>query len=144
MRDAICIIFNSFNLFQKWMPFVFQTRSRLDEESEATLLTALTEILDSVDDETLSPFDTLPDTGLFSDQRLRDNSPVGKTKSGSVCVIQNQLRIKSNQLSYSETLCEYSPRCSWFDENQGYCFYFGFIWKSWWKWCQWEDVIVVL
>nr|XP_046195418.1 peroxisome proliferator-activated receptor gamma coactivator-related protein 1-like [Oncorhynchus gorbuscha] len=58
-----------------------ETRSRLDEESESTLLTALTEILDSVDDETLSPFDTLPDTGLFSDQRLRDNSPLRRLLS---------------------------------------------------------------
>nr|XP_029499985.1 peroxisome proliferator-activated receptor gamma coactivator-related protein 1-like [Oncorhynchus nerka] len=67
-----------------------ETRSRLDEESESTLLTALTEILDSVDDETLSPFDTLPDTGLFSDQRLRDNSPVGKNQVW-VCVCDSEL-----------------------------------------------------
>ncbi|XP_051883330.1 peroxisome proliferator-activated receptor gamma coactivator-related protein 1-like [Pristis pectinata] len=43
-----------------------ENKSPLDEESEATLLTALTEILDTVDDENLSPFDTLPDTELFA------------------------------------------------------------------------------
>ncbi|XP_007235861.3 peroxisome proliferator-activated receptor gamma coactivator-related protein 1 isoform X2 [Astyanax mexicanus] len=36
----------------------------LDDESEATLLTALTDILDNVDDSNLSPFDTLPDASL--------------------------------------------------------------------------------
>ncbi|XP_065115310.1 uncharacterized protein [Paramisgurnus dabryanus] len=40
--------------------------SRMDAESEASLLSALTEILDSVDVETLSPFDTLPDSEIFS------------------------------------------------------------------------------
>uniref|UniRef100_A0A3Q3MJZ4 PPARG related coactivator 1 n=1 Tax=Labrus bergylta TaxID=56723 RepID=A0A3Q3MJZ4_9LABR len=48
----------------------------LDEESEATLLTALTEILDNVDDENLSPFDTLPDADLLSGQKGREHSPV--------------------------------------------------------------------
>ncbi|XP_019116368.2 peroxisome proliferator-activated receptor gamma coactivator-related protein 1 [Larimichthys crocea] len=48
----------------------------LDGESEATLLTALTEILDNVDDENLSPFDTLPDSDLLSGQKGRDHSPL--------------------------------------------------------------------
>uniref|UniRef100_UPI003AACEBF1 uncharacterized protein pprc1 isoform X1 n=1 Tax=Centroberyx gerrardi TaxID=166262 RepID=UPI003AACEBF1 len=48
----------------------------LDEESEATLLTALTEILDNVDDENLSPFDTLPDSDLLSGQKGREPSPL--------------------------------------------------------------------
>ena len=48
----------------------------LDEESEATLLTALTEILDNVDDDNLSPFDTLPDSDLLSAQKGREHSPV--------------------------------------------------------------------
>ncbi|CAK6979016.1 peroxisome proliferator-activated receptor gamma coactivator-related protein 1 [Scomber scombrus] len=48
----------------------------LDDESEATLLTALTEILDNVDDETLSPFDTLPDSDLLSGQKGREHSPL--------------------------------------------------------------------
>ncbi|XP_074531234.1 uncharacterized protein pprc1 [Halichoeres trimaculatus] len=45
-------------------------------ESEATLLTALTEILDNVDDENLSPFDTLPDSDLLSGQKGREHSPL--------------------------------------------------------------------
>lgn len=41
----------------------------MEEESE-TLLSALTEMLDSVEDDdgTLSPFDTLPDTKLLTHQ----------------------------------------------------------------------------
>ncbi|XP_023672764.1 uncharacterized protein [Paramormyrops kingsleyae] len=46
----------------------------IDEEGEAALLTALTEVLDSVDSENLSPFDTLPDPELFSGQKGRDPS----------------------------------------------------------------------
>ncbi|XP_044069078.1 peroxisome proliferator-activated receptor gamma coactivator-related protein 1 [Siniperca chuatsi] len=48
----------------------------LDEESDATLLTALTEILDNVDDDNLSPFDTLPDSDLLSGQKGREHSPL--------------------------------------------------------------------
>ncbi|KAM3862955.1 peroxisome proliferator-activated receptor gamma coactivator-related protein 1 [Diretmus argenteus] len=48
----------------------------MDEESEATLLTALTEILDNVDDENLSPFDTLPDSDLLSGHKGREQSPL--------------------------------------------------------------------
>lgn len=40
------------------------------------MLTALTEILDNVDDENLSPFDTLPDSDLLSGQKDREHSPV--------------------------------------------------------------------
>uniref|UniRef100_A0A671SHA0 Peroxisome proliferator-activated receptor gamma coactivator-related protein 1-like n=1 Tax=Sinocyclocheilus anshuiensis TaxID=1608454 RepID=A0A671SHA0_9TELE len=53
-----------------------EVKSNIDEESEATLLTALTEILDNVDDENLSPFDTLPDSDLFSGQKGQEHSPV--------------------------------------------------------------------
>lgn len=55
---------------------MFQVKCNIDEESEATLLTALTEILDNVDDENLSPFDTLPDSELFSGQKGQEQSPV--------------------------------------------------------------------
>ncbi|XP_054653910.1 peroxisome proliferator-activated receptor gamma coactivator-related protein 1 isoform X2 [Dunckerocampus dactyliophorus] len=48
----------------------------LDEDSEATLLTALTEILDNVDDENLSPFDTLPESDLLSSHKGREHSPL--------------------------------------------------------------------
>lgn len=56
----------------------------LDEDSEATLLTALKEILDNVDDENLSPFDTLPDSDLLSGQKAREHSPV------SVLAVRNK------------------------------------------------------
>ncbi|XP_048869365.1 peroxisome proliferator-activated receptor gamma coactivator-related protein 1-like [Brienomyrus brachyistius] len=46
-----------------------EINGRIDEEGEAALLTALTEVLDSVDSENLSPFDTLPDPELFSGQK---------------------------------------------------------------------------
>lgn len=56
---------------------LLQNKSGVDEESE-TLLSALTEMLDSVeDDDTLSPFDTLPDSKLLIDPGRRDNSVVG-------------------------------------------------------------------
>ncbi|XP_067909345.1 peroxisome proliferator-activated receptor gamma coactivator-related protein 1 [Heterodontus francisci] len=43
-----------------------KNKQLLDEESEATLLTALTEILDTVDDENPSPFDSIPDSEIFA------------------------------------------------------------------------------
>lgn len=55
---------------------VFAQTKGLDEESETTLLTALTEILDNVDDENPSPFDMLPDSDLLSNQKIREHSPV--------------------------------------------------------------------
>lgn len=56
------------------LPHLFIQTKGLDEESEASLLTALTEILDNVGDENLSPFDTLPDADLLS--KGREHSPV--------------------------------------------------------------------
>ncbi|XP_073729223.1 uncharacterized protein pprc1 [Misgurnus anguillicaudatus] len=55
-----------------------EVKSNIDEESEVTLLTALTEILDNVDDDNLSPFDTLPDSDLFSGQKGQDHLPMKK------------------------------------------------------------------
>lgn len=76
------------------MLFIFrnhpaQTKG-LDEESEATLLSALTEILDNVDDENLSPFDTLPDSDLLSGQKIREHSPVSASavRNNSTCASQ--------------------------------------------------------
>ncbi|XP_078080441.1 uncharacterized protein LOC144500838, partial [Mustelus asterias] len=43
-----------------------ENKSHLDEENEATLLTALTEILDTFDDENASPFDSIPDSEIFA------------------------------------------------------------------------------
>ncbi|XP_029284762.1 peroxisome proliferator-activated receptor gamma coactivator-related protein 1 isoform X2 [Cottoperca gobio] len=52
-----------------------EDKSGAEEESE-TLLSALTEMLDSVEDDdvTLSPFDTLPDTQLLTHTEHRDHS----------------------------------------------------------------------
>ncbi|XP_016359504.1 peroxisome proliferator-activated receptor gamma coactivator-related protein 1-like [Sinocyclocheilus anshuiensis] len=54
---------------------IFQEKMLTDSvESEASLLSALTEMLDSVDVETLSPFDTLPDTEIFAAQKGSDHT----------------------------------------------------------------------
>ncbi|XP_069652896.1 peroxisome proliferator-activated receptor gamma coactivator-related protein 1 isoform X1 [Haliaeetus albicilla] len=45
----------------------------LDAQNELSLLTAITEILDSTDDETLSPFDTIMDAELLTSPREREN-----------------------------------------------------------------------
>uniref|UniRef100_A0A673X8K4 PPARG related coactivator 1 n=1 Tax=Salmo trutta TaxID=8032 RepID=A0A673X8K4_SALTR len=59
------------------MYFYFsQNKFGLDEVNQATLLTALTEILDNVDNENLSHFDTLPDSDLLSGQKGREHSPL--------------------------------------------------------------------
>ncbi|KAL7866620.1 hypothetical protein AOLI_G00144340 [Acnodon oligacanthus] len=50
-----------------------EVKNLIDGESEATLLSALSEMLDSVIEDTLSPFDTLPDTELFVGQRSHDS-----------------------------------------------------------------------
>ncbi|XP_026165627.1 peroxisome proliferator-activated receptor gamma coactivator-related protein 1 isoform X2 [Mastacembelus armatus] len=69
----------------------------LNEESEATLLTALTEILDNVDDENLSPFDTLPDSDLLSSQKGREHSPLRRL----LCLSQSPPK--------KDTLCSTRP-----------------------------------
>lgn len=48
----------------------------MDVENELSLLTAITDILDSTDDESLSPFDTIPDSELLTSPRECDNSSV--------------------------------------------------------------------
>ncbi len=61
---------------------LFQEKTSTDSvESEASLLSALTEMLDSVDVETLSPFDTLPDAEIFSARKGSD-----RTVSGHVSI----------------------------------------------------------
>ncbi|XP_056351189.1 peroxisome proliferator-activated receptor gamma coactivator-related protein 1 isoform X2 [Oenanthe melanoleuca] len=50
-----------------------QSRACLDAQNELSLLTAITEILDSTDDETLSPFDTIMDAELLTSPREREN-----------------------------------------------------------------------
>ncbi|XP_053168140.1 peroxisome proliferator-activated receptor gamma coactivator-related protein 1 [Hemicordylus capensis] len=51
-----------------------ETKCRMDVDNELSLLTAITDILDSTDDESLSPFDTIPDSELLTSPRERDNS----------------------------------------------------------------------
>lgn len=53
-----------------------QSKACLDAQNELSLLTAITEILDSTDDETLSPFDTIMDAELLSSPRERENPSV--------------------------------------------------------------------
>ncbi|KAJ7399229.1 peroxisome proliferator-activated receptor gamma coactivator-related protein 1 [Pitangus sulphuratus] len=50
-----------------------QSKVCLDVQNELSLLTAITEILDSTDDETLSPFDTIMDAELLTSPREREN-----------------------------------------------------------------------
>ncbi|KAM6390117.1 LOW QUALITY PROTEIN: peroxisome proliferator-activated receptor gamma coactivator-related protein 1 [Pluvialis apricaria] len=50
-----------------------QSKACLDVPNELSLLTAITEILDSTDDETLSPFDTIMDAELLTSPREREN-----------------------------------------------------------------------
>uniref|UniRef100_A0A3B4CCY4 RRM domain-containing protein n=2 Tax=Pygocentrus nattereri TaxID=42514 RepID=A0A3B4CCY4_PYGNA len=57
---------------------VGEVKTGVYEESEATLLTALTEILDNVDDENLSPFDSLPDAELLQGQKGHEHASLRK------------------------------------------------------------------
>ncbi|KAL2302891.1 hypothetical protein Nmel_010344, partial [Mimus melanotis] len=50
-----------------------QSKVCLDAQNELSLLTAITEILDSTDDENLSPFDTIMDAELLTSPREREN-----------------------------------------------------------------------
>uniref|UniRef100_A0A8C0HFI5 PPARG related coactivator 1 n=1 Tax=Chelonoidis abingdonii TaxID=106734 RepID=A0A8C0HFI5_CHEAB len=55
-----------------------ENKTCLDAPNELSLLTAITEILDSTDDETLSPFDTTLDSELLALPRERECSSVRK------------------------------------------------------------------
>ncbi|XP_028826639.1 peroxisome proliferator-activated receptor gamma coactivator-related protein 1 isoform X2 [Denticeps clupeoides] len=55
-----------------------EVKMGIDEESEATLLSALTEMLDNVDNESISPFDILPDSDLFSGNKAYEHSTLRK------------------------------------------------------------------
>ncbi|KAJ6669137.1 hypothetical protein lerEdw1_007946 [Lerista edwardsae] len=61
-----------------------QTKGRMDAENELSLLTAITEILDSTDDVSLSPFDTIPDSEFLTSPRERENSSFQRFLSLSV------------------------------------------------------------
>lgn len=60
-----------------------QGKACLDAQNELSLLTAITEILDSTDDETLSPFDTIMDAELLTSLRERENPSVSGGASPS-------------------------------------------------------------
>ncbi|NXJ05009.1 PPRC1 protein, partial [Odontophorus gujanensis] len=60
----------------------------LDAQNELSLLTAITEILDSTDDETLSPFDTFMDAELLTSLRERENPSFQKFLSLSRPVLE--------------------------------------------------------
>ncbi|CAM5130325.1 unnamed protein product [Eretmochelys imbricata] len=55
-----------------------ESKACLDAPNELSLLTAITEILDSTDDETLSPFDTTLDSELLALPRERESSSFQK------------------------------------------------------------------
>ncbi|XP_017540409.2 peroxisome proliferator-activated receptor gamma coactivator-related protein 1 isoform X1 [Pygocentrus nattereri] len=99
-----------------------EVKNLIDGESEATLLSALSEMLDSVIEDTLSPFDTLPDTDLFVGQRSHDSkfrrssdkdaapritrssrSSVSNTKA-EVLLSDRQLRPRLNQRIQTTTV----------------------------------------
>ncbi|XP_028983435.1 peroxisome proliferator-activated receptor gamma coactivator-related protein 1 [Betta splendens] len=80
-----------------------------DDESEATLLTALTEILDNVDDENLSPFDTLPDSDLLSNQKGREHSPLRRLLGQTRSPPEKDLLFSSRPISTGKTLPRMQP-----------------------------------
>ncbi|KAM3835425.1 peroxisome proliferator-activated receptor gamma coactivator-related protein 1 isoform 2-T3 [Vipera latastei] len=51
-----------------------EVKSNMEAENELSLLTAITDILDSTDDETLSPFDPIPESELLTSPREIENS----------------------------------------------------------------------
>ncbi|XP_055757804.1 peroxisome proliferator-activated receptor gamma coactivator-related protein 1-like [Salvelinus fontinalis] len=76
----------------------------LDEDNEATLLTALTEILDNVDNENLSPFDTLPDSDLLTGQKGREHSPLRKMLCLSHSPPEGETPCNTRQFSTGKSL----------------------------------------
>ncbi|XP_036429785.1 peroxisome proliferator-activated receptor gamma coactivator-related protein 1 isoform X2 [Colossoma macropomum] len=76
---------------------VGEVKTGVDEESEATLLTALTEILDNVDDENLSPFDSLPDAELLQGQKGHEHASLRKFISLSRSPPEKESMLSSRQ-----------------------------------------------
>ncbi|XP_076017072.1 peroxisome proliferator-activated receptor gamma coactivator-related protein 1 [Genypterus blacodes] len=74
------------------------------DESEATLLTALTEILDNVDDENLSPFDTLPDSDLLAGQKGREQSPLRRLQCLSLSLPEKDSACLTRSLTAGKSL----------------------------------------
>nr|XP_057915108.1 peroxisome proliferator-activated receptor gamma coactivator-related protein 1 [Doryrhamphus excisus] len=76
----------------------------LDDDCEATLLTALTEILDNVDDENLSPFDTLPESDLLSGHKGRDHSPLRRLLCMPRSASEKDISLSTRPLSAGKNL----------------------------------------
>ncbi|XP_055776071.1 peroxisome proliferator-activated receptor gamma coactivator-related protein 1 [Salvelinus fontinalis] len=76
----------------------------LDEVNQATLLTALTEILDNVDNENLSHFDTLPDSDLLSGQKYREHSPLRRLLCLSRSPPERETLCNTRQFSTGKSL----------------------------------------
>ncbi|XP_030058730.1 peroxisome proliferator-activated receptor gamma coactivator-related protein 1 isoform X2 [Microcaecilia unicolor] len=68
------------------------------EDNELSLLTALTEILDSTDDENVSPFDTITDAELLTLPKDRDNSVLQKFLNLSRSPMEREVFCSDNQL----------------------------------------------
>ncbi|XP_076001721.1 uncharacterized protein LOC142994765 [Genypterus blacodes] len=89
---------------------------RGEEEESENLLTALTEMLDSVedDDATLSPFDSLPDTELLIHQEHRNKPAVGSY--GGPKRIEESLaeRLKRQR---PRSPCATSTKCDWISDH---------------------------
>ncbi|XP_033917756.1 peroxisome proliferator-activated receptor gamma coactivator-related protein 1 isoform X4 [Melopsittacus undulatus] len=77
-----------------------ESKACLDAQNELSLLTAITEILDSTDDETLSPFDTIMDAELLTSPRERENSSFQKFLSLS----RPSLECETSALEQSKAL----------------------------------------
>ncbi|KAJ8418106.1 hypothetical protein AAFF_G00138150 [Aldrovandia affinis] len=114
-RDALqsftdCLDPSILSIFEE--PSV-DAKSNLDEESEATLLTALTEILDNVDEDNLSPFDTLPDSEFLSGQKSREQSPLKRLLNLSLCSSDNPKSMSS--VGKVEGLGMVWEECPWWE-----------------------------
>nr|XP_046261486.1 peroxisome proliferator-activated receptor gamma coactivator-related protein 1-like isoform X2 [Scatophagus argus] len=79
---------------------VSEDKSRSEEERE-TLLSALTEMLDSVEDDDGTPFDTLPDTKLLTQSECRDNSVVGALSTELSLTDRLRPRFKSSNTTFT-------------------------------------------
>ncbi|KAJ7325116.1 hypothetical protein JRQ81_018136 [Phrynocephalus forsythii] len=73
-----------------------EAKSCTDAENELSLLTAITDILDSTDDESLSPFDTIPDSELLMSPRGRENSSFQRFLGLSVTSPEKDLNTKED------------------------------------------------
>ncbi|XP_075573774.1 peroxisome proliferator-activated receptor gamma coactivator-related protein 1 [Pelecanus crispus] len=81
-----------------------QSKACLDAQNELSLLTAITEILDSTDDETLSPFDTIMDAELLTSPRERENPSVSCGFQKFLSLSRSSLECESPALEQPKVL----------------------------------------